>query len=401
MSKAHGSPLQSMWNALELHDEPDITQGKKAKIIFQLGVITEKLSRLRFDQAGSLFEEDGEFHIKTCLSRGMVLHNRTAIDDLPRGPFKTEMAYYQAQISAFLEHVKYLPLSHHCFFAPIPAPSEYDDNAEFQKVSDWWSDFVTVQSKIDGSDNRVDYVIAGEILSETITKCTRELSDVLNGSERRFAIHHPDLNVNNIFVDEDLNITCIIDWAFCSAVPLSMLLTAPGLPQSRHEIDASLLAVFENGFRHALEENSQYQDIGTEKALCFMLSHSRSMWLFSRIITLDSTTDYHLCEALWGLVRSCNQDMLEFFRSKESSKTYISLHSELKEDDPPTEKVSKSEREYFRDDAWKLAVSRKLTLVSQWSSRYQEPQAHGIRSNGNVFVADKRLWAWIGNCLKP
>ena len=28
------------------------------------------------------------------------------------------------------------------------------------------SDFVTVQSKIDSSDNRVDYVLAGEVLLE-------------------------------------------------------------------------------------------------------------------------------------------------------------------------------------------------------------------------------------------
>lgn len=63
-------------------------------------------------------------------------------------------------ISTFLEHVNYLQLGHHCFFAPIPARSRYGDYAGFRKRSGWWSDFVTVQSKIDGSDSRTDYVVA-------------------------------------------------------------------------------------------------------------------------------------------------------------------------------------------------------------------------------------------------
>jgi len=98
------------------------------------------------------------------------LHGRHALGDIHREPFRYEKDYYNAQISTFIEHVKYLPLSHHCFFAPVLARSEYDDYAEFRKASDWWSDFVTVQSKIDSSNNRADFVIAREILLETITK---------------------------------------------------------------------------------------------------------------------------------------------------------------------------------------------------------------------------------------
>jgi len=398
MSKAHGSPLQHTWKNLGTHREPDISQEQKAKIVFQLGTITEHLSRLCFNQAGSLFEKDGEFYIKTCLSRGLLLDGRHALGDIHRGPFRYEKDYYNAQISAFIEHVKYLPLGHHCFFAPVPARSEYDDYAEFRKASDWWSDFVTVQSKIDSSDNRADFVIAGEILSETITKWVDDLSD--GDREHRFVLHHPDLSVNNIYIDEDFNITCIIDWAFCSAVPLSMLLTAPGLPQSRHEVDASLFPTFEHGFRHALEKNTQRQGVGIESVLYWMLRRSRPMWLLSRILSFDSTRDYHLFKNLWDLIRSYDQDMADFFHSKQSSKNYISLHNELKEDDQTTEQIARLERDYFHDDVWRQTISRKLTLVSQWSSRYQEPRAHGIRSNGCVFVADKKLWSWIGGCQK-
>jgi len=130
-----GSPLQCKWKSSETH-EPKISQEEMAKIIFQLEVITWQLSRLCFDRAGLLFEEDGEFQIKTCLSRGLLLNERYSLGDLHRGPFNSENDYYEAHILAFFEHVKYLPLSHHCFFAPIPARSEYDDYAGFRKASD-------------------------------------------------------------------------------------------------------------------------------------------------------------------------------------------------------------------------------------------------------------------------
>lgn len=297
MSKAHGTPLQRTWKASGNH-ELDMSHGQKAKILFQLGVITWQLSRLGFDQAGSLFEENGEFQIKTCLSRGLLMHERHSLGDINRGPFKSEKDYYDAHVSAFLEHVKYLQLSHHCFFAPIPARSEYDDYAGFRKASDRWSDFVTVQSKIDGSDNRTDYVIAQEALSEMITKWTNKSKFPLNDCKHRFAIHHPDFSVDNIFVDEAFNITCIIDWAFCSSVPLSILLTAPGLPQSRYEVDASLLPAFENGFRSELQKNTQRENIETEMTLYRTLSCSRPIWLLSRILNFDSITDYHLFKTL-------------------------------------------------------------------------------------------------------
>jgi len=136
MSKAHGSPLQHTWKNLGTHRKLDISQEQKTKIVFQLGTITEHLSRLCFNQAESLFEKDGEFHIKTCLSRSLLLNERHALGDIHREPFNYEKDYYNAQISTFIEHVKYLPLGHHCFFAPVLARNEYDDDADFRKALD-------------------------------------------------------------------------------------------------------------------------------------------------------------------------------------------------------------------------------------------------------------------------
>lgn len=265
------------------------------------------LSRLSFGPAGSLFEEKEEFYVKTCLSRGLLLNQRYAIEDIPRRPFKSERDYYSAHLSAHFEQAEYFPLGHHCFLAPIPARSEYNNNAEFRKALDWWSDFVTVESKIGSSENRVNYVTAGEVLSDKMTNRIDDFSNGLaNASEPRFAIHHPDLSVNNIFVDEESNISCIIDWAFCSIVPLSTLLTAPGLPQSRYELDVPLSSMFELGFQHGLKENTAPHDFGTSSDLCKVLSRSRLMWLFSRILTFDSIADFHLFQAIWDLLGNSN-----------------------------------------------------------------------------------------------
>jgi hypothetical protein len=59
--------------------------------------------------------------------------------------------------------------------------------------------------------------------------------------------YHPDFSTNNVFVDDDLNVACIIDWACTASVPKSMLL-CPGLPHSRNETQPYLAESFAEGF---------------------------------------------------------------------------------------------------------------------------------------------------------
>lgn len=106
------------------------------------------------------------------------------------------------------------------------------------------------------------------------------------------------------------------------------------------------------------------------------------------ILNLNSTTDCHLFKALWDSIENHDQSISEFFCSRQSSQQYTSLRTELKEDDHTIEQVTR-----FRDDIWSLTIARRLNLISQWSLRYHKSLAHGIRVNGNIFVADKKLWA--------
>ncbi|KAL8791487.1 MAG: hypothetical protein Q9213_000104 [Squamulea squamosa] len=396
MSKAEGSPLQSAWLIPGVPGSR-ITQEQKAKIVFQLGAIIWQLSRLRFGQGGSIFEEDGEIKVKTCLSRGLLMEQRDELEDIPRGPFDTETDFFEAHITAFLEHVKYLPLAHHCFFAPVPALSDYESMSDYSAAVDLWNNFVAVKSKIDGSHNRTDFVIVGEAFQYMLAEWTHRLSGYFAKEDRhRFVLHHPDLSVNNIYVDQDFNITCIIDWAFCSAIPLTMLLVPPGLPQPRNELDDSLLPTFEDGFRQAFGGNLEASS--KEYMLSWVLSRNRPMWLFTQLLYLGSETDYILFKALWDATGSCDQG--GFFRSMQSSEKYVSLQRELAEDDPTAQEMNRKEKRCLGDDVQGLAISRKLTMVSEWSSRYNLAYQQGIRRNGSIFVADKRLWKWIACCLK-
>ena len=390
MSKAPGFCLNTLWKTLEPH--------QKHQIVFQLGVITKQLSELQFDQAGSLFESEGQLAINVCLSRGLILNERYSLQDLARGPFRSEKEYYDAHISAFYDHLKSLPLSSHCFFAPIPEPADYHDDTLFHEASNWWSDFVTVQYKIDSCENRMDYIVAGDLLVKSFRRWNENFfRGFRNCFANRFALHHPDLSVNNIFVDAELKITCIIDWAFSSTVPLFVLLAAPSLPQKRSELDMSLLTAYEDGFHHALIERS-CESASEEHLLYWMHRNSRPVWLFSKFIELESITDYHLFKSLLQLIDG-RDDILGLHRSEQASQEHVSQLNEIAKDDATIEVITKSEKAYFRDDIRRLAVARKLTLISQWSSRYHPLQKHDIRKNGSAFIADKRLWKWLKRCL--
>ncbi|KAG8531780.1 uncharacterized protein KY384_003416 [Bacidia gigantensis] len=399
MSKADGIPLADKWKPNTSTRDNRLTQSQMEGVVCQLGVITEALSRLTFDQAGSIIEEGGEFLTTTCLTRGLLLDQRYAMGDIPRGPFKSETDYYIAHQSAYFEHVQCYPLRSHCFLAPNPTQEDYYcTHTGFLKALIWWSDFVTVGMKINGSENRVDYVIAGEVVLDRLRDQTRSFSNSLsNGCQRSFALHHPDLNVDNIFVDKDFKITCLINWQFCSTVPFTTLLIPPGLPQSWDELDDSFSSMFKRGFEHALQVNTAARDVGTKSALCEILNKSRPMWLFDRLLNLNSLADLHLFQTAWDLIDDSTQSVEELLHSQQALQKYKKLHSELRKYDKTESKIALKESRHFRNDTERLAIARKLTLVSEWSSRFHEPV---LRKNGGAFVADKRLWKWMLEALK-
>lgn len=234
--------------------------------------------------------------------------DRDSLDELPRGPFSCENEYVDALILAFLQHVECLQLHHHCFFAPLPTRKRYDDDREYRRACDHWNNFVALGSKIDGSDNRTDYMVVGHSLRAIASKWTMKGATAgPQDTNLEFTLHHPDLNVNNIFVDDDCRITCIIDWAFCSSVPLSVLLMAPGLPQSRDELETPLITAFEDGLSKSISTG------GTILSKLRAFPSHRFLWLFYRLVSFDSSGDYSQFEEIWRLSDQNNLDFSTFF----------------------------------------------------------------------------------------
>jgi hypothetical protein len=211
----------------------------------QLGEIVSQLSSLRFNKIGSLFDGTEGFSVRACLSPGLLLKDRHTLDGISSGPFLNGDDYYRSLLSAFRQHVEVLPLEHHTFFAPVPTPEEYECYDAYLSATERWNDFVALGSKIDSSKNRLDYFIAGEFL-EVIIPSLRPGS-VMDNHEGGFPLHHPDLSASNVFVDDDCNVTCIIDWAFSSFVPMPVLLMTPGLPHSRDNTGPALTSCFRAG----------------------------------------------------------------------------------------------------------------------------------------------------------
>ncbi|KAH1486011.1 hypothetical protein KXX06_004394, partial [Aspergillus fumigatus] len=383
MSEAPGWPLAKFWRPAG-SPEPDLDAPSKARVLSQLGAITWKLSQLRFSKIGSLFEEDGSFEIKECLSRGHMLHERYALE-IPRGPFNSEAEFYDSLISAFVEHAETLQLSHHCFVAPVPSRGEYDSSTEYKGAVNLWNDFVTVGGKIDSSENRMDYIIAGDALRDTLPRL-----ELPAFNPETFPLCHADLSVNNIYVDEDYNITCIIDWAFASSIPESMLLAVPGLPQYGDKISPDLHKPFIDGFITAVPESIEERLANRYREA---LERSQVSWELSRLLNLDSIADYSLFATVWQFACGSETNLGQYFLQQRRSPHYIQLYSEVQKEDQPLSKIEKDEEDYFRNKDLRKTIAKKLTVVSEWKTQYAVDNPPRLR--GDMFITSPRLWKWI------
>lgn len=66
----------------------------------------------------------------------------------------------------------------------------------------------------------------------------------LSLSDESFTLHHPDLHSGNIFVDDEFNITCLIDWGLRQAQSPSFLPRQDlGILRTPQNISSALLDV--------------------------------------------------------------------------------------------------------------------------------------------------------------
>jgi hypothetical protein len=370
MSQAKGTSLAS-WSWLndphplrKYNNREPISHKDQEKVMAELGKISSQLLRLQFDEIGSLFEEDGRFITKHSLNPAFYFQDRYSLSQIERGPFPNDEVFYRSLLETFLLHVHDLDMGHHCFRAPVPTEREFDNSETYRRATEQWNDFVTVGSKIDSSENRFDYLAAGKALEDAIpilaTINHPEITDCLGSG---FAISHPDLSINNIFVDENYNITCIIDWSFASTVPIPQLLATPGMPHPRDQPSASATASFRASFMN---------HVGVAGGASPVLwSYAERIWHFIRWVNMDSLCDFQHYSVLYDLIKDSSvTSPLKHIRNLQQTSDMEQVRIDLVSEDLSPEEIEDEERKYFSvvaDGSRRYKTAKKLTDQFQQS----------------------------------
>lgn len=345
MSKAAGQPLAQYEWPTHAHELPGrngfvtparkLTDKEKEKIMHQLGCYARELFSLRFPTIGSLFEGEDGYYIDECLSPGHVLQDRETIEELSRGPFHNEADYYSSLAGALLQHAEQLPMGYHVLRAPVPIPKEYPNFSEYYAATDRWNDFATLEGISESSINRLQYCITSQLLQDTVVP---SMARPVGHSGSHFPLCHHDISLQNLFVDNNLNITCII------------------------EANGWKVGQMVSRFMH-LANLDALQDI----------YHLEVLYALSRqLTTLEDDKDDNIIPVILA-TRTISPDAL-------------TLADELAADDEPEGTIRRREKEYFDVVcARRLALARKVALAAKMN-----PQ----------FVADKRLCRWVGTVLE-
>ncbi|KAI5459664.1 hypothetical protein BGZ63DRAFT_473363 [Mariannaea sp. PMI_226] len=381
-SKAAGRSLGSYdWSQLpqipELqtrHPLLPISNNDRSKVMSQLGAIMSELSDHPFQRIGSIFTNgNGNYFIGECLSPSLTWQERDSLD-LDRGPFEEEHDYLLSLISAFTSHAQELPLTPHIFLAPVPDMLDYKSLESYRKAGRRWNDFVAIGQKTDHSKNILFYSIAAQLLREMVPHLS-------SGVRNSFTLSHPDLHPDNLFVDDEFNITCIIDWSSASSGPITELLATP-LLGSPAALSPELAAAFRAGFNQQSAEESPHKSLWET---------SERVWYFSRLVRLLSKNDYTHFKNLFELVYKMSAEeaggekgILWLFHERANQDENKKLLAEFQEEDITMEELREKEQACFppsraaNSDA--IAVARKLTLMSDMNP---------------AFLADHRLWKWV------
>ncbi|KAJ5382832.1 Aminoglycoside phosphotransferase [Penicillium concentricum] len=247
-----------------------------------------------------------------------------------------------------LDQARYkLPLGNHCFAVSEPSRKDYPNKDQWHAARDAWNDFLNVGQKIDGATNKVDYIIAALTLSRLISQYARNWSEITT-SPASFPLCHPDLTTTNIFVDDQYNITCIIDWAYTTAVPFPFLLSPPGFPQSRHKLDERFCLGFSHGFKDAASLSAASPPVGLSipKALeC--VKNSEFAWCLTRFLAFDSTDDLSPFRTMWESIYPSVPKLESYFFSQRDLRHYRKLHKKIRLEDLSKTQIQKPETDLF------------------------------------------------------
>ena len=293
---------------------------QRFKIYAQLAQFIYQLSSVRFPKIGSVFgSPDDGFFVGDCLRVSTLEYGR-AERGVSRGPFSSAEDYYyvlaDVQSHEIWDRDIYL---RGVFFHPFPRSEDFADGHKdkgyIAAMKEWNKCAVNEGRSI---ENKLDYKVFADILHEMIADM-----HINDSSGEGFPLEHSDLGLQNIFVDDDFNITCIIDWELCSTVPVETLITHPPLP-SRASVTP---LADEEAFEKAFQMEDSKVDPGCR--LTSMLRTSRTRRDFDRFMHKDDAFDDCVRFARLFKSRYGDKDMKEYFQEKKNTQPYLAIREEL------------------------------------------------------------------------
>ncbi|RAL09553.1 aminoglycoside phosphotransferase family protein [Aspergillus homomorphus CBS 101889] len=237
---------------------------------------------------------------------------------------------------------------------------EYGDSQAYRTATDRWNDYVAVEAKAESMPNRLDYTSVGQSLQEKIPALVerdRPLVTTCPGATSLPA----------------LNITCVLDWAFASFVPPSLLLVLVE-PFVRAFVAA-------HGFDGAVDAPRQ------------LLPSGSVLWAFARLVNLDGLQDYvYFSEFLHHFIGKQHEE-------EEEEEEAIHLHLRRIKDCEEYQEASRILSAYDEENPRKPDEKHYFTCVGR--ERFAVSQHLTVMAELNpTFVADRRLWKWIAQYLR-
>ena len=265
----------------------------------------------------------------------MTWSGRDLCREIARGPFNNDKDYYDSVLSALRYHAEQLPLSHHLFLAPVPKAKDFETLSDYRSATQLWNDFTTVGLKIDSSKNRLDYIAMAHLM--------RNIIPSISTCQQKYYLKPPDLSMSNIFIDDDFNITCIIDWTSCFTVPLPTLLITPSLPHPRDDVDPEMASIFKES---VISHSPQMKDVLEDPSSWYLAQKSR---LFMQLADLDGCEDYHHFIELYTSVHTdlSGTDVRELFDALRVIDTFTGEAESRLTEDLPASEIQRKEKDYF------------------------------------------------------
>ncbi|KAL1864821.1 hypothetical protein VTK73DRAFT_5633 [Phialemonium thermophilum] len=380
MSHADGVPLSSyMWKTPQGLDaaldgespEPPaekrvLSEEDKKKVLAGVAGVMAQLMNVRFGRIGSLFERDDDgVAVGECLAPAFTWMGRDLLLRPQRGPFSSSWEFYVAQIDFLADHVRQLPMLDRILGAPKPIAEDFDAVSTYQQASQRWRDYVTLARKGDSSRNRLDFYITCTLIQNVIPLLATsqlapgEATDAMPTAWRdTFPLWHPDLNAGNIYVDDALNITCVIDWTSATTAPTPLLLATPALPHLWNEPTGSHTATFRVKMQMRVPELT----LGPE--LCRRAEAARRFVLFTTMGSSREVRDLQALQRFLADTAETAQSVTWFVTTARRQQKWAAALAKLEEKDASAGELWEAARNYFAGFATReerMALAMKVT----------------------------------------